>query len=54
MTLNEFIKEPYFRSDMNVYAVSSDTRLQADLYMASDLIYECDCLSIDYSNVRII
>lgn len=54
MTLREFIEQPYFSSDSNVYAISSDTRLQADLYMVSDLIYECDCLGIDYSNVRII
>lgn len=54
MTLREFIGQPYFRSDANVYAVSTDIRIRADLWTVSELIYECDCYGIDYDNVRII
>lgn len=54
MTLKEFIEQPYFSSDANIYAISTDTRIKADLWTVSELIYECDCLGIDYSNVRII
>lgn len=54
MTLKEFIEQPYFSSDTNVYAICNDTRIRADLWSVSELIYECDCYGIDYNNVRII
>lgn len=54
MTLQEFIDSEYFSSDANVYPISDDTRLKSDLYMVSDLIYECDWLGIDYNSINLL